>query len=183
VGSSSSDQEALRPEGGTLRIIKRLEQLLSYGPVAEANLQRRAYRLAPGGVPTTFWERRVLELCDGRTLESIILDIYVEELRGAAWATDIRLWKPLFDRGILETIESLYQRGLVRLESMSEETDKLSNPQEETVLIPPYGGTLINLLAPPEDVEELKSLASTLPSIQLSQRSECELISEVVEIR
>lgn len=43
------------------------------------------------------------------------------------------------------------------------------------MLIPPYGGELVNLVAPPEQVEEPKALASTLPSIQLSERSGCDL--------
>ncbi len=43
------------------------------------------------------------------------------------------------------------------------------------VLISPYGGELINLLTPPELQEELKSYANRLPSIQLSERSVCDL--------
>lgn len=39
-------------------------------------------------------------------------------------------------------------------------------------LLPPYGGTLINLL---DDDETLPAYAATLPSIQLSQRQQCDL--------
>ncbi|MBN1679782.1 MAG: bifunctional sulfate adenylyltransferase/adenylylsulfate kinase [Anaerolineae bacterium] len=42
-------------------------------------------------------------------------------------------------------------------------------------LIPPYGGELINLLVPQEAVNELKSYASHLPSIQLTERQMCDL--------
>ena len=42
-------------------------------------------------------------------------------------------------------------------------------------LIPPYGGSLVDLLAPAEMVPELKDHASRLPSIQLSERSVCDL--------
>ena len=42
-------------------------------------------------------------------------------------------------------------------------------------MIPPYGDKLINLLAPPEALDELKAYASQLPSLQLSERSMCDL--------
>ena len=42
-------------------------------------------------------------------------------------------------------------------------------------LIPPYGGQLVNLLVPEEARAELKAYASTLPSLQLSDRAMCDL--------
>jgi sulfate adenylyltransferase len=45
----------------------------------------------------------------------------------------------------------------------------------ESLLIPPYGGALVNLLAQPEELDELKSYATQLPSIQISERSLCDL--------
>jgi len=42
-------------------------------------------------------------------------------------------------------------------------------------LISPYGGDLINLIEPEETADELKSYASTLPSIQISSRAENDL--------
>ncbi|MCC6315937.1 MAG: bifunctional sulfate adenylyltransferase/adenylylsulfate kinase [Thermomicrobiales bacterium] len=44
-----------------------------------------------------------------------------------------------------------------------------------TNLIAPYGGRLIDLLAPEEELAEAKAYASTLPSIQISPRSVCDL--------
>jgi sulfate adenylyltransferase len=44
-----------------------------------------------------------------------------------------------------------------------------------TTLISPCGGKLVNLLIPPEMDDELKAHASHLPSIQLSERSVCDL--------
>ncbi|MCX7682497.1 MAG: bifunctional sulfate adenylyltransferase/adenylylsulfate kinase [Anaerolineae bacterium] len=44
-----------------------------------------------------------------------------------------------------------------------------------SILIPPYGGRLVNLLVAPEEVEELKAYASRLPSLQLSERAVCDL--------
>ena len=47
---------------------------------------------------------------------------------------------------------------------------------ERTVdVIAPYGGQLVNLLVSPERQEEMKRYASTLPSLQLSDRSVCDL--------
>ena len=42
-------------------------------------------------------------------------------------------------------------------------------------LIAPYGGKLVDLMAPPEDVEARKAYANRLPSLQLSQRTTCDL--------
>jgi sulfate adenylyltransferase len=42
-------------------------------------------------------------------------------------------------------------------------------------LIEPYGGTLVDLIEPAQTALELKALATRLPSIQLSERSVCDL--------
>jgi len=42
-------------------------------------------------------------------------------------------------------------------------------------LISPYGGELVDLLAPAEELEEAKTYAASLPSIQISPRSVCDL--------
>src|SRR5262245_22812875 len=47
----------------------------------------------------------------------------------------------------------------------------MSNP----ALIEPYGGNLVDLVAPTEQLNELKERAARLPSIQLSDRSLCDL--------
>jgi sulfate adenylyltransferase len=46
---------------------------------------------------------------------------------------------------------------------------------EVTELIGPYGGALKSLLVDPDEAEELKAKAGRLPSIQLSERSMCDL--------
>ncbi|MAS37324.1 MAG: adenylyltransferase [Anaerolineaceae bacterium] len=45
----------------------------------------------------------------------------------------------------------------------------------EAKLISPYGGKLVNLLAPSEELEDLKAYAAKLPSLQLSDRAICDL--------
>jgi sulfate adenylyltransferase len=46
---------------------------------------------------------------------------------------------------------------------------------ERPALIPPYGGKLIDLLAPAKELDELRKYGNSLPSIQLSKRSICDL--------
>ena len=54
--------------------------------------------------------------------------------------------------------------------------DQSENRSELTSeLIEPYGGQLVNLIAPREKREGLLNLASTLPRIQLSERAVCDL--------
>src|SRR5947207_673563 len=45
----------------------------------------------------------------------------------------------------------------------------------EGILIPPYGGKLVNLLAPPEEREELQAHAASLRRVPLTRRNVCDL--------
>lgn len=49
------------------------------------------------------------------------------------------------------------------------------NPVDSTTLISPYGGTLVNLLLDPERAQEAKARSISLPSLQLSERSVCDM--------
>ena len=46
---------------------------------------------------------------------------------------------------------------------------------KQSLLIPPYGGKLVNLVVWEEERDELVRKANTLPSLQLSTRSVCDL--------
>ena len=46
---------------------------------------------------------------------------------------------------------------------------------DESILIPPYGGKLIDLTVPRDLAGDLKARASGLPSVQLSERAACDL--------
>ncbi len=48
-------------------------------------------------------------------------------------------------------------------------------PADTSTLIPPYGGDLVDLVVPAEAAADLKAYASRLPSVQLSERSVCDL--------
>jgi sulfate adenylyltransferase len=54
--------------------------------------------------------------------------------------------------------------------ALRETTQALTGP-----LISPYGGSLVNLLVPPEAHDEVKAYVSELPSLQLSERVVCDL--------
>ncbi|MCB9454451.1 MAG: bifunctional sulfate adenylyltransferase/adenylylsulfate kinase [Anaerolineaceae bacterium] len=47
--------------------------------------------------------------------------------------------------------------------------------QTASTLITPYGGKLVNLLVTPDELNDLKTYAGTLPSIQLTERALCDL--------
>ena len=47
--------------------------------------------------------------------------------------------------------------------------------KEKISLIEPYGGQLVNLMVAPDNLEEMKLYAAQLPSIQLSERTMCDL--------
>ena len=51
----------------------------------------------------------------------------------------------------------------------------MTKTQQQTPLISPYGGKLIDLFVADEEKEELRDRANRLPSIQLSERSVCDL--------
>lgn len=44
-----------------------------------------------------------------------------------------------------------------------------------TALLPPYGGELVDLLAPGEELDDLKAHAVSLPTVRLSERAVCDL--------
>lgn len=56
---------------------------------------------------------------------------------------------------------------------MKDQSEDRANQTSE--LIEPYGGQLVNLIAPPEERGGLLNLASILPRIQLSERAICDL--------
>jgi len=51
----------------------------------------------------------------------------------------------------------------------------MSTAAQDSLLITPYGGKLVDLLVPVEEADELKALAVRLPSLQLSERALCDL--------
>lgn len=51
----------------------------------------------------------------------------------------------------------------------------MDRTDRQSVLIPPYGGKLVDLMVAPEEKEEFKAYATRLPSLQISERATCDL--------
>ena len=51
----------------------------------------------------------------------------------------------------------------------------VSTETKPSILIPPYGGRLTNLVVPHDELAELKTRAGSLPSLQISERAVCDL--------
>src|SRR5215211_4867499 len=51
----------------------------------------------------------------------------------------------------------------------------MSKPARTPTIIPPYGDRLVDLIVQLEEYDQLKDYARQLPSIQLSERSVCDL--------
>lgn len=47
--------------------------------------------------------------------------------------------------------------------------------EHESRLITPYGGSIVNLMVPPDDLEDVREHANSLPSLQISERVLCDL--------
>ena len=61
------------------------------------------------------WEKRILELSDGRTVEEIIDSLFREEVQRGGASADIGIWKGLFDRAVAREILHLVGRGMIHL--------------------------------------------------------------------
>ncbi len=51
----------------------------------------------------------------------------------------------------------------------------MTNTTQVSPLITPYGGTLVDLMVPTQEHDDLKAYAGQLPSVQLSERAVCDL--------
>ena len=88
-------------------------------PASDSTEYLRAFRAAhttaaPPGV-TDPWQRRVMELCDGRPVARVLDALYIKQIRAGAAAADIGLWRRLFDQNVLSTLGDLAKRGYISL--------------------------------------------------------------------
>lgn len=58
---------------------------------------------------------------------------------------------------------------------LPESVNQFVHHPKTSILISPCGGRLVDLMVPAEAVDELKAHANQLPSLQLSDRSVCDL--------
>ena len=59
------------------------------------------------------WERRIVEVADGRPLTEVIEVLYQEQLDRGARLADLGMWKSLFDRCVIAAISDLVHRGVI----------------------------------------------------------------------
>ncbi len=83
--------------------------------------QQRAYRLVAPQVVNDCWERRVLELADGRTVDEIVEGVYWQEIRAGAWLADAGLYVGLFRRRVTDVVKELADQGRLRLEGIGDQ--------------------------------------------------------------
>ena len=84
----------------------------------EASIPRRVVHVNPDITCDDKWDGRLLVLCDGRSVSEIIQILYHEELANGAALTDLGIWKSLFDRSVIQAINSLSQQGFLRVENL-----------------------------------------------------------------
>ena len=97
------------------KLASRLSRRSLNGAAEPEAPQVLVYRLRETCSPNDPWERRILDLGDGRSVAEITETLYWEEVRAGAWAADVGLWKELFDRSVVETIGKLAGAGCVYL--------------------------------------------------------------------
>ena len=77
--------------------------------------QQRVYRVKGADELEDVWEKRIIELSDGRSVGEIIDILFKQETRVGAGAVDIGLWRNVFDKRALKAISELNERGFIRL--------------------------------------------------------------------
>lgn len=78
------------------------------------------------------WERRIVEVADGRPITEVIEVLYQEQLDRGARLTDLGMWKSLFDRRVTADIGALVHQGVidVNLDGGLERRSELSTTSE-----------------------------------------------------
>ena len=88
-------------------------------PFGDDIMQQIVFRTREVDGVTNDWEKRIIELSDGRSTAEIIETLSKEEVRMGAWAADIGLWKGLFDRDVMATIRELATQGYIKLQPVA----------------------------------------------------------------
>ena len=65
------------------------------------------------------------------------------------------------------------------LEKLTPET---SSTETASNLVSPYGGELVNLIVPADELQETLEYANRLPALQISERATCDLESYNIKI-
>ena len=98
-----------------MQVIRNLASIFVHDPVDDETTRQLVYQMKEAAGTRDTWDKRVVELGDGKTVGEIIEALYSEELLRGAWIADIGMWKNLFDRTVVEKIGELVNRGYIEV--------------------------------------------------------------------
>lgn len=98
-----------------MQLMRTLARMFRLAPANNGITRQLVYRTVAASATQDPWERRIVELAEGRSIGEIIEILYREEIRSGAWAVDIGLWKHLFDQSVVNTMRELASRGHICL--------------------------------------------------------------------
>ena len=96
-----------------VQVIRNLASIFAHDPVDDETTRQLVYRMKETAGIKDSWDRRIVELGDGKSVGEIIEALYNEELQRGAQRADIGMWKHLFDRSVVEKIGELVNRGYI----------------------------------------------------------------------
>ena len=89
--------------------------MFSVNPASNAASQYLVFRAEDTHSAELAWEKRIVELAEGRPVKEIIQVLYREQLSRGARLVDVGIWKSLFDRTVVNTICDLVDRRVIRM--------------------------------------------------------------------
>ena len=99
----------------SLVLKKTLARFFSLDLPSNTECRYLVYRAEDTPNPELAWEKRIVELAEGRPVKEIIQVLYQEQLSRGARLVDIGIWKSIFDRSVINTIGDLLDRGVIRM--------------------------------------------------------------------
>lgn len=98
-----------------MQLMRTLARMFHLAPASNEITRQLVYRTIVASAVQDPWERRIIELGEGRSIGEITEILYWEEIRRGGWAVDIGMWKHLFDQCVVNTIRGLASRGYICL--------------------------------------------------------------------
>ena len=101
--------------------MRKLVNLIVPKPESAETRRQLVYRAAPARaedcncIGNGSWEKRIIELSDGKSVGEISDALFRQEIMAGASAADIGLWKHLFYRSVVNTIVELADEGYIQL--------------------------------------------------------------------
>ena len=89
------------------RLISTSLRMVAPHPEEQWTKKHLVYRLTDASEVDDGWERRIIELGDGKSIREIIEILYREEIQMGAYQVDIGLWRGIFDQSVVKTISNL----------------------------------------------------------------------------